>query len=152
MNYIEEAEKYLKYYSDMYIGLKEMDRQISRLLIKSGPGGYKSPALLDPTGVKSSDQDDAINTIFKLQKLIENRNKTEQKLKEIEKHLEDISKDEGCELYGLVLRRWYIERRSKEDIAEEVGYSSRQSIYTIRAEAIRKFAVRLFGIGAVENM
>ena len=45
---------------------------------------------------------------------------------------------------------WYVEKKAKEDIAEKVGYSHRQSVYEIRNKAIRKFAVALFGIVVLE--
>jgi hypothetical protein len=45
-----------------------------------------------------------------------------------------------------------VEKKAKEDIAEEIGYSHRQSVYENRNKAIRKFAGALFGIVALEAM
>lgn len=151
MNYIREAENYLYYYADMYRSLERMEQEICKLVAQAGPRDMKS-ATLDETGIKAGHQDETINILFKLQKLTENREKTKQELEKIDKILEEISKDPGCELYGTVLRKWYIERVPKEDIAKEIGYSSRQSIYSLRAKAIRKFAVQFFGIGMVEDL
>jgi hypothetical protein len=151
LNYIREAENYLYYYRDMKKSLDQLEKQINKLISKAGPHDLKAMTF-DQTGIRHSQQDEAINILFQLQKLIENREKTEEKLKKIDELLDSISQDEGCELYGTVLRKWYIERIPKEEIAEEIGYSSRTSIYTIRARAIRKLAVRLFGIGMVEDL
>lgn len=38
----------------------------------------------------------------------------------------------------------------KEEIAGEIGYETRKSVYEIRAKALRKFAVRLFGLAVVK--
>ncbi|MDF2571533.1 MAG: hypothetical protein K0R55_3137 [Sporomusa sp.] len=45
---------------------------------------------------------------------------------------------------------WYVERLDKEEIAERLGYSSRQSVYDMRNRAIKKFAVALFRVAALE--
>jgi len=149
MNYIREAENYLYYYQDLYKSLQQIEGQISRLIARTGPRDIKA-INYEQAKVDSNFHDETINILFQLQKLIENRERTKQELEKIDRILNEISQDPGCELYGEVLKKWYIERIPKEDIAEELGYSSRQSIYDIRAKAIRKFAVRLFGIGALE--
>jgi len=151
VNYIKEAEKYLYYYNELYRSLEHMRRERSRLIGKSCPSS-DVVAKFDLTGVRASAHDEAINDLYKIKVLTENIAETEKALAEVDKILEEISKDPGCELYGEVLRKWYIEKIPKEEIAEEIGYSenSRQSIYNIRNAAIRKFAVRLFGIGALK--
>jgi hypothetical protein len=47
---------------------------------------------------------------------------------------------------------WYVEKKAKEDIAEKLGYSHKQSVYEIKNKAIRKFAISLFGIVALQAM
>lgn len=152
MNYIREAENYLYHYADMKKSLDRLEKQISELVAKAGPQDIKA-MVFEETGIhQHSQHDDAINILYKLQTLIENRKRTEEKLKEIDELLDAISQDEGSEFYGTVLRKWYIEQVPKENIADEIGYSSRTSIYTIRARAIRKLAIQLFGIGMVEDL
>lgn len=152
MNYIREAENYLYYYHDLHKSLQQIESQISRLIAKAGPKDISAVCYEQVKANPSPHQDETINVLFQLQKLIENRERTKQELEKIDRILDEISQDPGCELYGEILRKWYIERVPKEDIAEELGYSSRQSIYDLRAKAIRKFAVRLFGIGALEML
>nr|DAM13526.1 MAG TPA: Protein of unknown function (DUF1492) [Caudoviricetes sp.] len=148
MNYIKEARHYLKYYGDMYRSLENMDKEISRLIRKTGPKEISAIAYSSEKVSGGAGQDEAINILFKLQKLINSREETSKKLKEIDDLLDDLEK--GYKYYGQVLRKWHIERTPKEKIAEEIGYSSRTSIYTLEAKAIRKFAVRLFGIDALK--
>lgn len=47
-----------------------------------------------------------------------------------------------------LLRLWYIERESKEEIAAQVNYASRTSIYDLRNKAVAGFAVLYFGADA----
>lgn len=148
MNYIKEAENYLWYYHDLYRSIENLDRQISRLIAKAGP--KMSVIKFDETGVKTGHYDDAFNILFEIQKLTEAKQKTLTALNDVEEILEEISVEPGCELYGQVLRKWYIEKVPKDDIAEQLGYSSRRSVYEIKNRAIRKFAVRLFGLEALQ--
>lgn len=68
----------------------------------------------------------------------------------IEVSLQGICLDPGCGNYRDVLYRWYVEKLDKEVIATNLGYSSRQSAYDMKDKAIKKFAVALFGIAALE--
>lgn len=147
MNYIKEAENVLWYYNDLYRSVENMNREIAKIVSRQGPSALNA-IQLDITGIHGSgDADDnTYNLLFKLKTLSENREKTMTELSKIQKALDDISQDEGCELYGRVLEEWYIHRTPKDEIAKIVGYSSRQSIYDIKNRAIRKFAVRHFGI------
>ena len=87
--------------------------------------------------------------LFKLKTLSENRERTVAELSKIDQVLKEISQEEGCEHYGQVLKEWYVCRTPKDEIAKAVGYSSKQSIYDIKNRAIRKFAVRHFGLEAL---
>lgn len=61
-----------------------------------------------------------------------------------------ICEGSGCERYKDVLVMWYVNKLDKEDIAERLGYSHRQSVYEIKNKAIRKFAVALYGVTALK--
>jgi len=148
VNYVKEAEKYLYYYTELYRSMGHMRMERTRLIAKSCPS-RDLVAKFDLTGVRASAHDEAINDLYKIKVLTENIAETEKALAEVEKILEEISQDPGCELYGEVLRKWYIEKVPKEEIALEIGYQTRKSVYEIRAKALRKFAVRLFGLGAL---
>ena len=142
LNYIKEAEKHLRYYKDLDRSIVNMDRQIGRLVSKAGPKSLTA-IVLDDVKVQSSAHDETINIIYEIQLLTANKAKTQEELDKIDRILDEISQEHGCELYGKVLRKWYIEQKSKEVILEELHYSenSRRSVYNIKNEAIRKFAV-----------
>jgi len=148
MNYIREAENVLKHYKDLYQSIENMDRQIGRLVSNAGPSGGRA-IKLDESGIRSGKFDATINLLYEIQTLTDNKFKTQTELDEINVILDEISAEPGCEQHKAVLWKWYIERVPKEDIAEQIGYGSKQSVYNIRNLAIRKFAIRLFGIDAL---
>ena len=148
MNFIKEAENRLKHYKDLYQSIENMDRQICKLVMNAGPSDGRV-IKLDESGIRSGKFDKTINMLYEIQTLNNNKIKTQTELDEINITLDKLSAEPGCELYKDVLWLWYIERIPKEDIAEQLNYSSKQTIYNIRALAIRKFAIRLFGIEAL---
>ena len=149
MNYIREAETVLKHYQDLYQSIENMNEQICQLTLKGCPK-HITAVMQDEVGIRTGRHDDTINVLFEIQTLNENKLKTQEELDKVNAILDGLSKESGCELYKVVLWKWYIERVPKEDIAEQIGYSSRQSIYGVRNLAIRKFAIRLFGIEALK--
>lgn len=63
--------------------------------------------------------------------------------------LDSICIDPGCERYKDILFMWYVEKLEKDDIADQSGYS-RRTIFYVKAKAIRKFSISLFGIDALK--
>lgn len=149
MNYIKEAENVLWYYNDLYRSVENMNREIAKIVGRQGPSALNAIPM-DPTGIHGSgDADDnTYNLLYKLKVLSENREKTMTELSQVDRLLDEISQDPGCELYGQVLRGWYIERITKNEIAAQIGYDSR-NVYRIKDRAIKKFAVRQFGLEAM---
>lgn len=151
MDYVHEAEKVLYHYRDLKYALKNLNEQIAIMIGQSAPAQAKG-AEFEITGVKYGYHNDAVNVLFKLKVLTENKEKTAAEIKRVDDLLDALDKDPDCEYYSQVLRLWYIERKPKEEIAGLIGYSpnSRQSIYNIKDQAIRKFAIMYFGLGALK--
>jgi hypothetical protein len=149
MNYIREAENVLWYYRDLYQSIELLTKRIGKLISNAGPSDI-SAMVLDDTGIRSKKVDDALNVLFEIQKLTELRKETQEAIADVDKILNGFENEADCKYYGIVLRKWYIERVPKEDIAREIGYSSKQTIYDIKNRAIRKFAVMLYGIDALK--
>lgn len=147
MNYIKEAENILWYYNDLYRSIENMNREIAKIVSRQSPSTLNAISL-EPTGVHGSgDADDnTYNLMFKIKTLTDNREATMGELSKVDQMLDDISQEPGCELYGKVLREWYIVRTPKEEIASNIGYSHKSTIYRLKDRAIKKFAVRHFGL------
>ncbi len=75
--------------------------------------------------------------------------KTEERIQEIDQVLDDMDKDQDCDFFKEVLVMWYVEKLSKDMIADEIGYSSRKSVYLLRNRAINKFSTMVFGIASI---
>ena len=145
MDYVKEAENKLRYYRTLHRSIEQMDRDISRLVARAGPKNL-SAMVLAQSGIRGAGVDETVNILYQIGELQNSRAETVRELAEVDELLDTISGED--KRYGPVLRSWYIERKSKETIAEELGYSGFRSVYTLKNEAIRRFAVLLFGIKA----
>lgn len=154
MNYfngIATAERLLKNYSALERSVQNLTERINALVYRSSPRPLKSIDVEEM--IKSGGKKDTtLNLLFEIKALMDTREETREELSRIDRTLEAISKAPECKHYGPVLRSWYIDRMPKQDIAAEIGYSSRQSIYDIKNAALRKFAVELFGVKALIGM
>lgn len=148
MNYIQEAEKRLRHYRDLINSIEHMNRDIAKIINRSSPSELNAVAM-DITGIRCSKTDEAINVLYELQTLKESVEKTNQEITDIDEILKEISREKECHLYGKVLFLWYVKRKDREDIGREIGYSGRH-VNRIKDEAIRKFAVSILGIKALE--
>lgn len=149
MNYIREAEQILYYYKDLYKSITNIDRQISRLVAKAGPTNLTAIAVEEVKVSGGGQHDETINVLFELQRLVEEKNKTRKELEKLDHMLNGLGDASGCEHYEIVLREWYIEQTPRHEIALKIGYAER-NVYKIKHRAIRKFAVRMFGIDALK--
>ncbi len=77
------------------------------------------------------------------------KKQTEERIQEIDQVLDDKDKNPECDFFKDVLAMWYVEKLSKDMIADEIGYSSRKSIYLLRNRAINKFSIMVFGIQTI---
>jgi hypothetical protein len=152
LDYIKEAEKYLYNYRELRGSLNSMRSEIARLVARGGPRELTALSV-DSVGAGggSGAYDETANMLFRIGTLKQNIAETKEKLREIDIILDEISQGEGQELYGKILRAWYVEKMPKEFIAEEMGCGI-QWVYELRGRAIRKFAVRVLGIGALRGM
>jgi hypothetical protein len=148
---IREAENYLRYYRELTKSIEHADRMIGQLMWQTAPKALGA-VTMDVTGVRASRPFDAINQIFQLQKWQEMRELTLIEMAKVEDILNTICLDPGCERYKEILVMWYVQKLEKEDIARSLGYSqtSRRTVYEIKDKAIRKFAVALFGVTALQ--
>lgn len=148
MNYIHEAVEELEEYNRLKCSLANLAEEIRD--IKSTMPDVKAVVIDDmPHGSGPSSPDDAIvNKLYVIQKKQKEYANTKRRIERIDRILENISKEKGCEKYGKLLRLWYIEKWDKEDIATELICTER-NIYYLRGKAIRKFAIELNGIDVI---
>lgn len=149
MDCIREAENYLLYYRELRKSILHADRMIGQLMHQTAPRVLGAVAM-ELTGVRAQRPHDTLNQIYQLQKWQEMKELTAIEIGKIDDVLVAICEGSGCERYKDVLVMWYVNKLDKEDIAERLGYSHRQSVYEIKNKAIRKFAVALYGVTALK--
>lgn len=149
MDCIREAENRLWYYRDLLRSVDYAREQIGTLMSIGAPRDT-SAVQLDPVGIRASKPHDTLNIMYQLQRWTEIRDKTLAEIEKIDLVLDDISKEPGCERFGDILKMWYVEKMNKDDIANDLGYNQRRSVYELRNRAIKKFAIRIFGLEALQ--
>ena len=142
INYFNAAENTLRSRSMLEKALKNLMRRQERIMRHNSPSGYPSLDTSKPyTSTKSVN--DALTDCIEIAEVAREINCTKGKIDEIDSVLQQLD-PQDAEL----LRPWYIERESKEEIAAQVNYASRTSIYDLRNKAVAGFAVLYFGADA----
>lgn len=146
INYFEAAEKTLRARGLLETALGNLERKKERILRYGAPSEYPSADMSKPyTGAKSVN--DALADCLELAEVMREIQVTRDKAEEIDDVLAQMDEDDAR-----ILRLWYIERKSKEEIAEAVCYASPTSIYDQRNKALVRFALLYFGAGAMPSM
>jgi hypothetical protein len=149
LNYIREAENYLRYYRQLKKSIEHADRMITWLTWGTIPKDMRA-AQLEATGIHADHPVNTVNQLYQLQKWQDIKARTMIELSAIDDELDSICEENGCERYKDILVMWYVDKLYKEEIADKLGYSCKKSVYSMRDKAIEKFAVALFGISALE--
>ncbi|WP_105620003.1 hypothetical protein [Vallitalea okinawensis] len=120
MNYIKEAENHLYHYRALTLSIDNMQRERNKLILENGPHDISSIEL-NPMKVKGGkQQDEAINTLFKIQQLTKSIKDTKERLSDIDKVLVNMNTIEAD-----ILKKWYIQKDDKNEIARtNDSYSS----------------------------
>ena len=140
INYFEAAEKTLRARGLLETALGNLERKKERILRYGAPSEYPSADMSKPyTGVKFVN--DALADCLELAEVMR------EKVEEIDGVLAQMDEDDAR-----ILRLWYIERKSKDEITEAVCYSSTSSLYDLRNKALVRFALLYFGAGAMPSM
>ena len=136
INYFEAAEKTLRARGLLETALGNLERKKERILRYGAPSEYPSADMSKPyTGAKSVN--DALADCLELAEVMREIQVTRDKVEEIDDVLEQMDEDDAR-----ILRLWYIERKSKDEITEAVCYSSTSSLYDLRNKALRSPLLR----------
>lgn len=146
INYFETAEKTLRARGLLEVALGNLERKKERILRYGAPSEYPSADMSKPyTGAKTVN--DALEDCLELTEVMREIQVTRDKVEEIDAVLAQMEESDAR-----ILRLWYIERKSKDKIAEAVCYASHTSIYDQRNKALVRFALLYFGAGAMPSM
>lgn len=146
INYFTEAEKTLRARGYLDAALANLERRKDRIISRGGPSEYPAPDFSKPYASTSS-INDALSDCLELAEVMREIKETEEERDEIDRVLEQLA-DDDREIVTL----WYIERKSKDEIAAAVNYASATSVYDLRNKAVAQFALLFFGAGALGSM
>ena len=145
INYFAEAEKTLRARGYLDTAIGNLIRRRERIIAESAPSGYPAPDFSKPYASTSA-VNDALSACLELAEVEREIAASRRAAEEVDSVLEQLEKPDA-----LLLRLWYIERKSKDEIAEEVVYTSTSTIYDLRNKAVAQFALLYFGAGALAS-
>lgn len=146
INYFGEAEKTLRSRGYMDAALKNLERRRERIIARSSPAGLPSPDFSKPYASTSA-VNDVLAECLELAEVSREIGETTAEIAEVDEILGQLGKEEQE-----IIRLWYIERKSKEEIAGAINYASLSSVYDLRNKAVAEFALRYFGAGALASI
>ena len=146
INYFEAAEKRLTSRGSLEASLKNLARRRERILARSAPAGYPSPDM-SKSYTSVGAVNDALSACLELAEVTREIQRTEEVIADVDRVISQLEPDERE-----IVQLWYIERRSKDEIAEAVNYASTTSVYDMRNKAVAHFAVLYYGAGALASV
>lgn len=144
MDYVKEAENYLRHYASLKKSVEHAAYMIERLTYKSRPkevGAVQN----DVTGVAAQCPGNTLQEMYELQKWQEVRDESLREIEHIEGLLDGIDEKEHN-----LLNLWYVQKLPVVDIMAEMDYETRQAVYNLKARAVKNFSVILFGFSALK--
>lgn len=146
INYFEAAEKTLRARGSLEKAVINLERRRERIISHSSPAGYPSPDLTKSyTSVGAVN--DALSACLELSEVEREIQRTREAIAETDAVIEQLEPEERR-----IIRLWYIERKSREEICTAMNYASSASVYDARNRAVSRFAVLYFGAGALASV
>ncbi len=143
MNYIKEAEEYLRSYSDLKDSIVNIKKELEFLELEiTGVKAIDYSGMPGGGGATLPD-DRLVNLLYKKQVMEAALESTTNTLSYINYIFERLSEKEAK-----VLKAFYIEGLRGTALEEKFKICERQ-VYNLRQPAIRRFAKQLFGIKAI---
>lgn len=143
INYFKAAERTLSERGNLERALDNLSRRreaaASRGMIQGGAG-----AVAYASGGRTNND---LADLLELAELDREIATTRSVIEEIDRVLAQLDKGNSD-----LLRAWYIERKSKEEIAAALHYSSSSTLYELRNKAVAAFAILYYGAGALASV
>lgn len=145
INYFKSAERTLSERANLEKALANLERRKDRILRRGAPSDNVLTDYARPY-VSGGGANTVLSEMIDLAEIKREIEFTREMIEEIDDVLGQLEQTDAD-----LLRAWYIERESKEKIAERINYSSSSTIYDLRNKAVAAFAVLYFGAGALAS-
>jgi DNA-directed RNA polymerase specialized sigma24 family protein len=146
VNYFKAAEQVLSSVPDLERSLENLERRKERLLKEGTPRSAKEPDYEKPF-VDVRYVNKTLTEALDLSECARCINRTRTDLDEIKRVIGQLP-DELRRLVYL----WYIEKRPRDRVMEELAISSPTTMYSKRNQAVGKFALLYYGSPALGSM
>lgn len=143
INYFKAAERTLSERGNLERALDNLSRRREAASTRGAARGGIGASDYASGGRANNNLADLLE-VAELDREIETTRNTIQEIDRVLAQLDPANAD--------LLRAWYIERRSKEEIAAALHYSSSSTLYELRNKAVAAFAILYFGAGALASV
>lgn len=146
MNYFKAAEQVLGSIPTLKKALENLQKREQRLIEQGKP---REPGAIDYNKpfTDSHYVSDTLNELLELSECSKNIAETQRKLAELENIINQLNEE-----YKKVVVLWYVEKRSKEAIMEELYVESLTTVYNLRNRAVAEFALLYYGASALPSI
>lgn len=146
MNYFKAAEQVLGSIPTLKKALENLQKREQRLIEQGKP---REPGAIDYNKpfTDSHYVSDTLNELLELSECSKNIAETQRKLAELENIIDQLNEE-----YKKVVVLWYVEKRSKEAIMEELYVESLTTVYNLRNRAVADFALLYYGASALPSI
>lgn len=146
MNYFKAAEQVLASVPTLKRALENLQKREQRLIEQGKP---REPGAIDYSKpfTDSHFVSDTLNELLELSECSRNIAETQRTLSEVEGILDQLDAE-----HKKVVVLWYIEKRSKEAIMEELYIESLTTVYNLRNRAVAEFALLYYGASAMPSI
>lgn len=146
MNYFKAAEQVLSSVPTLKRALENLERRKERLIESGAPRGVGAIDYTKPFA-DSHSANDTLNELLELAECTRNIAETQRQLDYIDSVIKQLSDD-----YKKIVEMWYVEKRSKESIAEALYIESLTTVYNLRNRAVAEFALLYYGASALPSI
>lgn len=146
INYFKAAERTLAQRGNLDRALENLERRRDKAIRRGAPKDLKT---IDHSGayVSGGGVNDVLADRLEVAELNRAIERTRDTIEEIDRVLAQLNAADSD-----LLRAWYIEHKSKEEIAALTNYSSTSTLYDLRNKAVAAFAILYYGAGALASM
>lgn len=146
MNYFKAAEQVLGSIPTLKRALENLQKREQHLIEQGKP---REPGAIDYNKpfTDSHYVSDTLNELLELSECSKNIAETQRKLAELENIIDQLNEE-----YKKVVVLWYVEKRSKEAIMEELYVESLTTVYNLRNRAVAEFALLYYGASALPSI
>ena len=143
INYYKSAERTLSARPDLDRALENLKARKEAVLLRGRPQGVRTADTTRPY-ISEGRVNDALSSCVEIAEIDREIKATKATIEAIDRAIDQLPEAEAA-----VLRAWYIDKATKEQIADRLNYASATTVYTIKNKGVASFAVLFFVAGAL---